>query len=101
MVLKNGANQFFLANDGKTLRALKMQKGGEECLGEVALPENLGKEGYVDIRIESDGKEMKFSWRPDAASEWSTIAEGADASHISGERTGGFTGATVGFYAEK
>ena len=47
----------------------------------------------------SDGINYTFSFNDGNA--WQCLADKVDASHVACERTGGFTGATIGLYAEQ
>lgn len=103
MVLKNESRQFFLAVDRHGVSARQLGKGGSDTeLGSVraSMLGRNGKNVSVELRMQCHGDTYSFHCRREGASEWLTVAEGVDAGYVSCERSGGFTGATVGLYAE-
>lgn len=98
LIVKNENAQLFLACDGGKLHLIKYQKGKGETLASSDITMK-DKTSPIDLMIESDGSQMKFCYHCASSDQWNTLAEGIDASVVSCDKTGGFTGATVGLYA--
>lgn len=104
MVLKNESRQYFLAVDSRGVSAHQLGKGGADTeLGLLPAGEIMRK-GWgktpVELRMQCHGDTYSFHCRRSGSDAWLPVAEGVDASYVSCERSGGFTGATVGLYAE-
>lgn len=128
LMVKNETSQLFLASDGEKLHLIRYSKGKPETLFSTPLlfntnsfPQNNSKESKVkkaaskksnskgndalggnkpvNLKISSDGILMTFSYQYPGSDQWNVLADGIDASIISCDRTGGFTGATIGMYA--
>lgn len=97
LLFKNESNHFFLASDGANISLTHTTRHGDSTLASAPVAE--GAAGPVELRVESDGVTMAFSFRRAGAPEWTLLTDNVDASLISCDRTGGFTGATIGFYA--
>ncbi len=100
LIVKNENAQLFLASDGENLQLIRYHKGKGETLASASLPKGAVK-NPINLKIDSDGVNMTFSYQYPAkdAAEWQVLADGVDASIVSCDKTGGFTGATIGFYA--
>lgn len=98
LVLKNEANQYFFASDGDNLYLIQYYKGLPTTLAQTAMPAAGASDDPLEMLIECDGTNYKFSYRRPGG-EWLILADKVDASLVSCDRTGGFTGATIGFYA--
>ncbi len=98
LIVKNENAQLFLASDGHKLHLIHYSKGGGQTISSSDLPE-MAADQPVDLKVTSDGVSMNFCYRCAASDQWNVLADGIDASVISCDRTGGFTGATIGMYA--
>lgn len=99
LMLKNESRQYYLAvcADRVELRTLSPKE--VKVLASAKMPCKAGRE--VELRVVSDGICYAFYVRPaEESAEWTPVAENVDASYLACERTGGFTGATIGLYAE-
>lgn len=106
LIVRNENAQYFLAADRDKVSLIRIERKGRETLAEAPhnTPAALTKKPQnvpagLTLRIDSDGKALRFSFRT-AKSDWQTLADSIDASHISCDRTGGFTGTTLGPYTE-
>ncbi len=97
LLFKNESAHFFLASDGANMSLTHTSRQGDKVLATAPIVE--GATGPVELQIASDGIKLAFRFRRSGESRWTTLADDVDASLISCDRTGGFTGATVGFYA--
>lgn len=101
MVLKNESRQYFLALDSRGISAHMLgKKDADTELGRVPYPAGITAGEPMELCMRCHGDTYSFHCRRCGEVEWQTVAEGADASYVSCERSGGFTGATVGLYAE-
>ncbi len=98
LIVKNENAQLFMACDGGKLHLIKFHKGKGETIASSDLPVK-DQTTPIDLMIESDGSMMKFCYQCAGSDQWKTLADGIDASVVSCDKTGGFTGATVGMYA--
>lgn len=96
LIVKNEGAQYFFAVEPGAISLIKISRKGNETLATETLDTSIP----VELKITSDGESCTFSYSHDGA-EWNTVADGVDASHFCCERTGGFTGATIGLYAEE
>lgn len=97
LIVKNEGAQYFFAVDRDCLSVIRISRKGRETVASAPLPAHTP----LTLRIKSDGTAMSFMCSNDGGKQWATVADGVDASHISCERTGGFTGATIGLYTER
>lgn len=97
LLLKNEGRQYFMAlgKEGLTLRRIGA-KGKTDIL---ATTPTEPKVKSLDLKVESTGTAYNFFYRPTGSGQWQILAEGIDASWLS-DRAGGFTGTTIGPYAE-
>lgn len=98
LILKNEANQYFFASDGDHLYAIQYYKGKPTELARAAMPAAGASDAPIELLVECDGINYRFSYRR-PGTEWQVLADNIDAALVSCDRTGGFTGATIGFYA--
>ena len=98
LLLKNESRQYFMAvgKDGISLRRV-----GPKDRVEVIASKPLDTHGKpVELNVVSHGTSYDFLYRPEGDADWLTLADGVDASWVS-DRAGGFTGTTIGPYAER
>lgn len=98
LLLKNESRQYFMAvgKDGISLRRV-----GPKDRVEVIVSKPLDTHGKpVELKVVSHGTSYDFLYRPEGDADWLTLADGVDASWVS-DRAGGFTGTTIGPYAER
>lgn len=97
LLLKNEGRQYFMAlgKDGISLRRIG-SKGKVDVIAINPIDLN-GKP--IELRVESQGSTYDFRYREGGTETWQTLASGIDASWLS-DRAGGFTGTTIGPYAE-
>lgn len=100
LVMKNETHQLYLALDSEGISVRRIGKNIEE-LGRVAYPSGYTPGDALELRLATDGMVYDFYYRVPGESPWVPVAKRVDASHVSCERSGGFTGATVGLYAEQ
>lgn len=99
LMLKNESRQYYLALCGGRVELRTLSPRDVKVLASAPTPSPAGRE--VEMRVVSDGVCYHFYVRPAAGNaEWTPVAEDVDASYLACERTGGFTGATIGMYAE-
>lgn len=96
MLVKNGTRQYYLARNAAGMTLLRCNKGRREPLGSLALPREARR---VQLRVVADGTTFAFFVRTGGGA-WQPVAEGVDASFLSTRSAGGFTGTTIGMYAE-
>lgn len=98
LLLKNEGRQYFMAlgTDGITLRRV----GAKDKVETIASAPLKVDGKPVELKVISTGKSYTFLYRPEGAAEWLTLADGVDAAYLS-DRAGGFTGTTIGPYAEQ
>lgn len=96
LMLKNEAKHYFMAVSKGKVSLLRSDKAGLVSLGEAAI--DNGQE--IGLRVVSHSKTYDFEYR-EGNGDWKTLISGVDASFISCERSGGFTGATIGVYCTK
>lgn len=96
MILKNEGAQYFLAVAGDAVSLIRIHKGNRDVLAQQA----HNTASSLDLLVECDGVNCRFAFRPDDGA-WQTLADNIPADLYSCERTGGFTGATIGLYAEQ
>ncbi len=96
MILKNEGAQYFLAVGKGSVSLHRIGRKGRDVLASVPLRSN---KKAVGLKVVSDGINYTFSFNDGNA--WQCLADKVDASHVACERTGGFTGATIGLYAEQ
>ncbi len=94
LILKIEANQYFFSSDGDNLYAIQYYKGQPTVLAQAALPAASASDAPVEMLVECDGTNYSFKYRRPGAG-WQTLADNIDASLVSCDRTGGFTGATI------
>lgn len=100
MILKTEDRQYYLAVGDKTVELRQIgRKGAVDVI--ASEPVDFSKGGDFVLKVVSDGEHYDFMWRQGDRGEWHKLASGVDASYVSCDRTGGFTGATVGVYAER
>ena len=97
MLLKNDGAQYFLALADGDVELIRVTRKGREILASQKVDRKADK---VYMQVVSDGVNFTFNCRTNPDDDWLLVADNVDASHISCERTGGFTGATIGLYAE-
>lgn len=97
MLLKNDGAQYFLALTDGAVELIRINRKGRELVASQKVDRKAGK---VYMQVVSDGVDFTFNCRTNPDDDWQLVADNVDASHISCERTGGFTGATIGLYAE-
>lgn len=97
MLLKNEGSQYLMAVGQDVVELYRISRKGRELLASQRLEGNGRR---MELQVVADGVSFSFNYRPAGAADWTQLADGVDASHISCERTGGFTGATIGMYAE-
>lgn len=97
LLLKNEGRQYFMAlgKEGLTLRRIGA-KGETDILATKATNPNARS---LDLKVESTGTAYNFLYRLTGSGQWQILAQGIDASWLS-DRAGGFTGTTIGPYAE-
>lgn len=101
MILKDETHQFQF---GKSVRedgthAITVRRIGENGFDELGAAEIAPSLHTVDLRTESDGHTLSFSFSADGGKTWQNVARGVDASYTSTAKAGGFTGTTIGMYA--
>lgn len=96
LLIKNESAQYFFSVGKSSVELIKIGKNGREVIASAARPSSKKP---LTLVATTDGLTYKFSYQI-ADSEPVVVADVVDASFLSGERTGGFTGATVGLYAE-
>lgn len=96
MILKNEGAQYFLAVGKGSVSLHRIGRKGRDVLASAPLRSN---KKAVGLKVVSDGINYTFSFNDGNA--WQVLADNVDASHVACERTGGFTGATIGLYAEQ
>lgn len=100
MILKTEDRQYYLAVGDKAVELRQIgRKGAVDVLASELVDFAKGRD-FV-LKVVSDGEHYDFMWRQGDRGEWHKFASGIDASYVSCDRTGGFTGATVGVYAER
>lgn len=98
LILKNESSHYFFASDGSNLYVIQYYKGQPTTLAQTAIPASGAPDTPIEMLIDCDGIKYTFKYRmPD--NKWQVLADNIDASLVSCDRTGGFTGATIGFYA--
>ena len=100
LIFKNEKHQYFLCRSEKGLE-LRQISGSDKCkvLAFSVLPDYVER---VYLRAECKGTTYSFFYRLEGSGvdDWTVIAENIDASFVS-SKAGGFTGTTIGVYAEK
>lgn len=97
MLLKNEDRQYRFLTDGHTLTLLRIgKKGRQETIASRSI---VKKDKPLALKVASDGFELHFSYAESEGSE--TLLGTAPISFLSTTRSGGFTGITVGVYANK
>lgn len=100
LLMKDETHQYLLClgcNDrGHCIMLNRIGEGKTETLATAPVDDDLTT---VDLKVNSKGKTLAFSYSPDGGKNWKTVAENVDAGYLSTDRTGGFTGTTVGMYA--
>lgn len=96
MILKNEGAQYFLAVGKGHVALHRISRKGRDEIARAPL--SASAKG-IGLRVVSDGINFTFSYKD--GNDWRVLADKVDASHVSCERTGGFTGATIGLYAEQ
>jgi len=97
MLLKNEDRQYRFLTDGHTLTLLRIgKKGRQETIASRSI---VKKDKPLALKVTSDGFELHFSYAESEGSE--TLLGTAPISFLSTTRAGGFTGITVGVYANK
>jgi alpha-N-arabinofuranosidase len=100
LIFKNEKHQYFLCRSEKGLE-LRQISGSNKCkvLAFSVLPDYVER---VYLRAECKGTTYSFFYRLEGSGvdDWTVIAENVDASFVS-SKVGGFTGTTIGVYAEK
>jgi len=79
--------------DATEIRLLKRKNGVTRILASQAY---IG--GQVQLQVQADEQDYRFSFRADDTSEWVTLMEQADGRILSTDVAGGFTGAYMGMY---
>ena len=69
--------------------------------GATTLAEQPLQQGEVDLRIESDGLQLTFSYSLDRGKQWQTLGEPQQAAFLSTRDAGGFTGTMIGLFAKR
>lgn len=95
MLVKNGARQYYLGRNSKGITLWQIKNGKRQAMGFAALP---AKDKKLTMRVASNGTVFSFSVQHDG--QWLNVADNVDASFLS-SRAGGFTGTTIGMYAEE
>ena len=96
MILKSEGAQYFLAVGKGHVALHRISRKGRDEIARAPLSASAKGTG---LRVVSDGINFTFSYKD--GNNWRVLADKVDASHVSCERTGGFTGATIGLYAEQ
>lgn len=100
MILKTEDRQYYLAVGPADIELRQIgRKGAVDVL--ASEPVDFAKGRDFVLKVVSDGEHYDFMWRQGDRGEWHKLASGIDASYVSCDRTGGFTGATIGVYAER
>lgn len=97
LLFKNEAAHLFLASDGANISLTHTSRHGDTTI--ASAPIDRGASGPVELAVMCDGVHLSFSFRLAGSDRWTLLADNVDASIISCDRTGGFTGATIGMYA--
>ncbi|MBQ7419570.1 MAG: glycoside hydrolase family 43 protein [Prevotella sp.] len=94
LIFKNEAHQYFLCvtTDGIALR--RINKRGFDILAQAPLAQS----GTVNLKVVCRGLTYDFYYQP-TGSDWLLLASDIDVRHVSSS-VGGFTGTTIGLYAE-
>src|SRR5690606_33705431 len=79
--------------DATVIRLLKRKNGVTRILASQAY---IG--GQVQLQVQADEQDYRFSFRADDTSEWVTLMEQADGRILSTDVAGGFTGSYMGMY---
>lgn len=96
MLVKNGARQYYLARNSKGVTLWQIKNGKRQAMGFAELPT---KDKKLTMRVTSNGTVFSFSVQHDG--QWLNVADNVDASFLSTRYAGGFTGTTIGMYAEE
>ena len=98
LLVKNESRQYYLALCGDRVELRTLSPKQVSVVASQPLPCPCGRE--MELRVTSDGVHFDFYVREASAPGWIAVANDVDATHLACERTGGFTGATIGLYAE-
>lgn len=101
LLMKDETHQYLLAKtrdkEGTHKVVLrKITENGHENLAEKALEDGTH---HLDLKVESKGLSLAFSYSADGGKTWNEVASGVDAGFTSTAKAGGFTGTTIGLYA--
>ena len=100
LIFKNEKHQYFLCRTAEGIELRKIH-GVEKCdtIARTELPRYVDR---VYLKAECKGTTYAFYYRTEGSGtdDWTLVADGVDAGFVS-SRVGGFTGTTIGMYAER
>lgn len=98
MLVKNGDKQYYLCRDSEGINVYRMGRGKATPMGAGL---KLGaKEKNLRLRVVSSGTKFSFFVSTDG-SNWRQVGDDVDAGYLSTRYSGGFTGTTIGMFAEQ
>lgn len=98
MIVKNGDKQYYLCRDVDGINLFRMSHGKATAMGPGL---KLGaKEKNLRLRVVSTGTKFAFFVSTNG-SKWLKVGDDVDAGYLSTRYSGGFTGTTIGMFAEK
>lgn len=101
LLFKDEKHQYFLCVGKKgTEKYVALQKIGKGENSMLASQELANKLTSIDLKVISQGTYFDFYYSINKG-DWSLLCKNVDAGYLSTAKTGGFTGTTIGMYAEK
>ncbi len=100
LLMKDETHQYFLAKtrdeNGNSVVLRKIMENGHEDLASKPIADDIHT---LNLKVESKGLELSFSYSADGGKTWEEVASGVDGGFTSTAKAGGFTGTTIGLYA--
>lgn len=96
LVFKDERHQYFLCLTTSGVEVRTMTYSGWKTLATSS--ENIPMETSLELKVVCDGSSYSFQWRI-ADGRWQIVADGLSISAVSSS-SGGYTGTTIGLYAE-
>ncbi len=101
LMMKDETHQYFLgkAMDADGNHKVVLRKISDKGVEELGAGNVKADDETVDLRVDSKGTTLDFSYSVDGGRNWTKIGEGIDAKFTSTATAGGFTGTVLGLYA--
>ena len=100
MLFKDETHQYFMAvsqsEEGRIISLTKVNGDEDKVIATHKLPQDAI---CFDLLVYSEGTAYEFAYSLDKGNNWTSLAVGVSANHLSTAEAGGFTGTTIALHA--